>query len=567
MKKLIRNISLVATLVMMLVSCVEKDPEYTTFPSKDVDFTYAVAGDQYLLDYYVVSDIQFTNTSAKQGPITWDFGDGQTSNEANPIHKYAKAGVYKVKLTIDGVGSREYPLMVYDIAPVLSIKEQSADVITIKDVSVDFDIFLPNPQNLKVKYEWSFPEGTLNEEGQVMTSFTGFADAQGNVEYPGKLRFSNIGSQRITLKTWFDVDGENRQLSDSYVNVQVGADKEYSTVYFATIGGNVKAMKIIPEEDLPEGTKNLPFDMGVRSGVTPFNLVFADVKDAGGDVTSWIYILDCGKQYTYINDEAGVQGDGKINVMSPDGTATNLFVSNVGQGAFFDPYFGMVDGEYLLYTDRNAGIRKAMLTTRGEKEKNDYFVENDGLAYYNKSMSYGAISCSLYKDKAGVYYWGKCFNGEGIYRFRTSDIGKDYKTNPEPNKVILPSTTIKGFTIDEKRGKLYVWRTLQNAGFYAYDLPADQTPLGRDAYNHKFLLDADPLNATATEGAFVTQMAVDTETGNVWFGFNRDPKDPKPVLTTGLKYFDYETSKIVDVPVVTDKILGITINSHKAKLF
>ena len=55
---------------------------------------------EYALDYYVVSTIQFTNTSAKTGNVTWDFGDGTTSNEQNPLKKYDQAGTYQVTLTI-----------------------------------------------------------------------------------------------------------------------------------------------------------------------------------------------------------------------------------------------------------------------------------------------------------------------------------------------------------------------------------------------------------------------------------------------------------------------------------
>ena len=300
---------------MMVSSCVDPDPDYKDFPSKDVDFTYAVAPSadgqvQYGQDYYVVSHIQFTNTSYKQGNPSWDFGDGTTSTEQNPVHKFEKAGTYQVKLTIDGVGSRTYPIMIYDIAPVLSIKSQSAEVLSVNDVDVEFNIFLPNPENKKVKYEWTFPEGALDAEGNPLTTFVGYADENGKVDYPGKVHFKNIGSQRITL------------------------NKEYQTLYFATVGGNIKAMKIIPDSELPEGTKNLPFDMGVSSGNMPLNLVY--YKDADGQ--GWIYILDAGKQYTYVNDADGVLGDGKINVMTVDGKSTNLFVTNVGQTAFNDPF-------------------------------------------------------------------------------------------------------------------------------------------------------------------------------------------------------------------------------------
>ena len=567
MKRILLNISFIAALVMMVSSCVDPDPDYKDFPSKDVDFTYAVAPSadgqvQYGQDYYVVSHIQFSNTSYKQGNPTWDFGDGTTSTEPNPVHKFEKAGTYQVKLTIDGVGSRTYPIMIYDIAPVLTIKSQSAETLTINDVDVDFNIFLPNPENKKVKYEWTFPDGALDAEGNPLTTFIGYADENGNVEYPGKVHFKNVGSQRITLKATFDTDGENRQLEESYVNVQVGAEKEYQTLYYATVGGNIKALKLIPDSELPEGSKNLPFDMGVNSGNMPFNLVYYNDADGQG----WIYILDAGKQYTYVNDTDGTLGDGKINVMTVDGKSTNLFVSNVGQTAFNDPFFGTVDGTDLIYSDRNTGLRKTALSTRGGKESSTYLVKNDQLGYYSRGLSYGAISTTIEKDSKGMYWWGKCYNGNGIFRFKSSDIVSDYKTATAPYPVVLDAVKLKAFTIDEQRKALYVWRWQDGDGFYVYPLPGDNETVTKAQFTSQFLMTADPINSTADEGVYCTQMALDKETGNVYFGFNKAAADAS-AYTTGLKYYDATAKKIVSVAVAPEKIMGIVINPNKSKLF
>jgi PKD repeat protein len=48
--------------------------------------------------------VQFTSSVEEEtgGPFTfkWDFGDGQTSTEANPVHVYEKLGEYTAVLTV-----------------------------------------------------------------------------------------------------------------------------------------------------------------------------------------------------------------------------------------------------------------------------------------------------------------------------------------------------------------------------------------------------------------------------------------------------------------------------------
>ncbi len=43
--------------------------------------------------------VTFSNTSTDATSYSWDFGDGNTSNEVNPVHTYAEGGTYNVKLT------------------------------------------------------------------------------------------------------------------------------------------------------------------------------------------------------------------------------------------------------------------------------------------------------------------------------------------------------------------------------------------------------------------------------------------------------------------------------------
>lgn len=44
------------------------------------------------------ADIEFENNSEKADTYEWDFGDGNISSEATPVHRYRQSGVYDVQL-------------------------------------------------------------------------------------------------------------------------------------------------------------------------------------------------------------------------------------------------------------------------------------------------------------------------------------------------------------------------------------------------------------------------------------------------------------------------------------
>ena len=563
---------------LLFTACVDKDPEYHEFANPAVDFTYGIDGEEYTYDFYVVSTVQFHNTSSASGAFTWDFGDGTTSTEVNPAHKYEKAGLYKVTLTHESEGSRTYPLLIYDIVPVLSVAETSTDIIEFNNTLVSFNLELPNPEKLRVRYEWTFPEGTFSEDGEPLTTFTGYSDAEGNIEYPGKVKFANIGSQRVEIRTYFDTEGENRRLEDAYLNVQVGVTEPAPTLYYAQRNGNIKAYKLL--ENIPEGTKVLPYDMGVPAGSMVFNILYSDVTVAteeGSEKQGWIYILDAGKQYYYVNDEDGVLGDGRIVAMRTDGTSVNTVITNNGGAAFLDPFIGCVYNGNIYYTDRNTGIsaiseleRGAVQGKKSSTERDSYFVQNNVLPYYGRGLAYGSISCGLYRDKAGYWWWAKKYNGEGIFRFNDSQI---YATQADaekaqlPGPIVLSSQLMTTFTIDEDRQMLYVWRRMPESGFLAYKLPSMSDRLqATDKPEAYVAMEADPVNTTASEGVHTTQFAVDKETGRVYFCFRPDAADNSGVAA-GINYFDPADNKVHKYGTDNDLGTGIVINPNKTKLF
>jgi hypothetical protein len=93
MKKTIHLLITVFVLVAMTVfSCKEKEP--VSELTAKLNFFFSIADKQ----------VAFTAMINYGDSFQWDFGDGQTSNEKNPVHVYAVGGIYAVKLSVTGKG-------------------------------------------------------------------------------------------------------------------------------------------------------------------------------------------------------------------------------------------------------------------------------------------------------------------------------------------------------------------------------------------------------------------------------------------------------------------------------
>ena len=533
-------------------SCIENDPDIENFPNEKVAFSYEVIGD-YKVDYLVGSTIQFTNTSAEVGACVWDFGDGTPkSTESNPQHKYESAGLYNVTLTIENVGKRVCNLLVSDIFPTVSMKEIDG-ICEVNKTFVELSVSLPNPENKEVEYQWIFPEGTVDENLVPVTT--------SNAENPGKLKFLNVGSQKIILKTKLG----GRTLQEGVIKVPVGYMEDVKTIYYAVKKGNIQALKLV--HDAPDNVKIYPFDLGVKSGQHPYNLLFSD---------SQLYVLDAGKQIGYIDDVDGNLGDGKISVISKDGASVETMLTNNQKTAFNDPHFGYIDEnqKMLYYTDRNTGIRRLALSERNllldvTNSKYDYFVQNDKLGYYKNGYDYGAMNASFTKTSDGTWWWPKTFNHPGIFRFKDSDIGS---SSVPSNGMTAGGLFIKSLAIDEQRQMVFLAvREGATSGIYAIPMSAipnesaGQTALQNSIKNYLIKELVSDSEGSSGEYIDICQMVLDPEDGSVYFGYRADPTSS---VKSGLMrcYPDGGTYKVETV-IEGVEIYGVAINHKKSKLF
>lgn len=542
-------------------ACKDHIPEVEELPEDKINFTYQVSDDVYQLDYYVGATIKFYPTRPVSTDCVWNFGDGSEAVVGDTVyHKFTTAGRYVVTLNANEA-TKTNEIYISDIKPIVTLIQYDS-LCEVMTSYISFEVELPNPDNLEAEYQWTFPEGTTNEAGEAVASFVGLP------EDLGKVKFAKVGSQTVSLQVV--LGGRNLEVVKK--NVQVALDTLAPTLYYATVGGNIMAVKIPATPT--EGVVIEPYDMGVSAGQHMFNILCHENK---------LYCLDAGKQYYYVNDVDGVMGDGQITIMAADASTIETMISNVGGPAFQDPFFGFIDNGNLYYSDRNTGLITVPLSTRNATYSAaafPYWLQNNTLGYYGKGLSYGAISSNLIKID-DTYYWGKIYNGIGIWRFKAGDIlaaADDKAPAPASGAVLsnLGGTSYpKSFIYNPTTQDFFFTLCGTGEGFYkctiaelegikdTKTLPAAKTfadgngctQRTPDATNKDF-------EGTSSEPVGITQLAIDEVTGRVYFALRSGSSSVK----SGIVYYDPETDQLHYLVEDVDAY-GVTINTNPSKLF
>ncbi|WP_462317435.1 PKD domain-containing protein [Marinilabilia sp.] len=116
--------------------------------------------------------VSFTNYSVgvQDRDYHWDFGDGNTSGDQNPVHTFEDAGDYSVVLTVPGpdgieghyqkiIRVHEHPEAAFDVTP--SEVYVPGDEVRFFDLSVGSE-----------EYEWHFGDGNISTEAHPVHEYT-----------------------------------------------------------------------------------------------------------------------------------------------------------------------------------------------------------------------------------------------------------------------------------------------------------------------------------------------------------------------------------------------------------
>jgi len=106
-------------------------------------------------------NVYFTNQSSDADSYSWDFGDGNTSNEGNPVHYYTSEGTYTTTLTAyhnnGNSDSYQVDIDVYNTVLEVTVVEKGNPDNLIPDAAVT--LYLS-------KYDW------VNFQNPVETEYT-----------------------------------------------------------------------------------------------------------------------------------------------------------------------------------------------------------------------------------------------------------------------------------------------------------------------------------------------------------------------------------------------------------
>ena len=135
---------------------------------------------------------------------SWDFGDGTTSNERNPTHRYDEIGTYTVTLRVTGEG----------------IDDTISKEITVKNALPVAD-FSYTPLNPVEGQEISFNADAEDKDGSIENYTWNFGD--GSVGYGKNVKhtYGNAGNYSVDL-TVYDNDGDYKKITKLVIVSPVG---------------------------------------------------------------------------------------------------------------------------------------------------------------------------------------------------------------------------------------------------------------------------------------------------------------------------------------------------------
>lgn len=190
-----------AALAALMVGCGKPsegpggDPTPAAAPTADFEYTVDAL------------KVTFTNKSANATSYKWDFGDGESSKEASPVHTFAAAGTYTVKLTVgntDGVtAKKEASLTLAGKAKAYFTAKAQTDRAGKFGLVVEFDATASENAS---SIAWDFGDGATGTEFKQTHAYSAYG------KYKVKAEITGLGGDKDVFEAEVDVIAYNELL-------------------------------------------------------------------------------------------------------------------------------------------------------------------------------------------------------------------------------------------------------------------------------------------------------------------------------------------------------------------
>lgn len=394
--------------------------------------------------------------------------------------------------------------------------------------------------------------------------------------------FSNSGITALSVASTYPAAmADGVFTSESNITVTVPAD--LVDAYKAADGWSY--LNIIGDTNLvAQGA-----DMGMPSGLyyagddSALHCAYADGQFDTYDVgeiphtfqlleySNRIYGASAGTKFVY-SATGSTDGDGKLFYVSKVGGQVfqAVVLDNTGNNAYKDPFGLYLYGEDLYVNDRNVCIRVIPASAIALPQDYPSWMENSWLGLYGAPWSYGCIKCGFAitqttnsSGEAEPLYWvGMKFNGNGLFRFRQSDIietladGQSGRPLPAESPYFVNLAPIfTTFNVDEANGHLYLYIESMSdgtkAGLYRVnlaDLEANPNPSAFSELN-PVLVDGSPVKyegSGTNEHVGISQLAYDANKEYMYWCYRAPADATEAALTPDVANGRYEWADAYD---------------------
>lgn len=274
----------------------------TVFGLSDAGFTTSINNDE----------VTFMNTSINADTYEWQFGDGEISNETDPVYTYLADGSYTVLLIAEGpcgVDSTTQDILI--VTPPTADFALSADSICEGSIVQFTNLSSSNSAGFNWTFEGGTPSTSTEENPEVVYSTPGQYDVSLIVENAagqdslilfdvisvspnpvaqftssvnlGALSTVNNSSNAEQYAWYFGDGGESNEFEPQYVYAEEGI---YEILLIASNACGIDSFTQEVEIILPP-TAN--FEVSSNNGCTPFEVEFFNLSSTNADTYNWTF--------------------------------------------------------------------------------------------------------------------------------------------------------------------------------------------------------------------------------------------------------------------------------------